>query len=164
MNINRLDLLTDFYQLTMMQAHFRAGRHNIAAVFEMFIRKNPGGNGFSIFAGLAQFVEYLENLHFDNSDINYLRGLDIFDEDFLAYLLDFKFTGDVHAMAEGSVVFPGEPLIVVRAPIIQSNFIETAMLNIINHQSLIATKSARVCHAAEGDFVMEFGLRRAQGP
>lgn len=156
-------LLTDFYQMTMMQARFKTGDYECKAVFDMFIRENPGGNGFSVFAGLEQFVEYIDNLHFDNTDIDYLRTLGHFDADFLEYLREFRFTGDIHAMDEGSLFFPNEPVVIVKAPLIQANFIETAMLNILNHQSLIATKAARVCHAAGGDDVLEFGLRRAQG-
>ncbi|MCL2854414.1 MAG: nicotinate phosphoribosyltransferase [Defluviitaleaceae bacterium] len=161
--MDKRSLLTDFYQLTMMQARFRAGDTCQNAIFDMFIRENPGGNGFSVFAGLAQFVEYIDNLGFDGEDVGYLQGLGIFDDDFLEYLREFRFTGDISAMAEGSVFFPTEPVVIVKAPLIQANFIETAMLNILNHQSLIATKAARVCHAAGDDDVLEFGLRRAQG-
>ncbi|MCL2619812.1 MAG: nicotinate phosphoribosyltransferase [Defluviitaleaceae bacterium] len=147
----------------MMQARFKAVDAGCKAVFDMFIRENPGDNGFSVFAGLEQFVEYIENLHFDGTDIDYLRGLGHFDPSFLEYLREFRFTGDIYAMAEGSVFFPTEPVVVVKAPLLQANFIETAMLNILNHQSLIATKAARVCYATNGDDVLEFGLRRAQG-
>ncbi|MCL2354094.1 MAG: nicotinate phosphoribosyltransferase [Defluviitaleaceae bacterium] len=162
--MNNKALLTDFYQLTMMQGHFKGTNPHRRAVFDMFIRENPGGNGFSIFAGLEQFVECIQNLKFTGADIDFLRTLDMFDEDFLEYLRDFAFEGDIYAMEEGSVVFPDEPLVVVHAPKMQANFIETALLNILNHQSLIATKAARVCFAANGDDVLEFGLRRAQGP
>ncbi|MCL2575214.1 MAG: nicotinate phosphoribosyltransferase [Defluviitaleaceae bacterium] len=161
--MRELSLLTDFYQLTMMQGHYLSGRADVPSVFEMFVRNNPAGGGFSVFAGLEQFVEYIENLRFNDSDITYLRGLDMFNEQFLEYLRDFKFTGDIYTLQEGSVFFPDEPVIVVKAGIAQANFIETALLNIINHQSLIATKAARVCYAA-GSNVMEFGTRRAQGP
>ncbi|MCL2236593.1 MAG: nicotinate phosphoribosyltransferase, partial [Defluviitaleaceae bacterium] len=161
--MHKHSLLTDFYQLTMMQARFLAGEAEQTAVFDMFIRENPGGNGFSVFAGLAQFVEYIDNLGFDGGDIDYLRATGGFDAKFLEYLREFSFTGDISAMAEGSIFFPGEPVITVKAPLIQGNYIETAMLNILNHQSLIATKAARVCHAADGDDVLEFGCRRAQG-
>ena len=120
--------------------------------------------GFRSAAGLAQVIDYIENLHFDSDDINYLRSLQIFDEDFLEYLSSFKFSGDIYAVPEGSLIFPREPLVKVIAPIMEAQLIETAILNIVNHQSLIATKAARVCYAAKGDGVMEFGLRRAQGP
>ncbi|MCL2396620.1 MAG: nicotinate phosphoribosyltransferase [Defluviitaleaceae bacterium] len=157
-------LLTDFYQLTMMQGYFAAGRHRQRVVFDMFYRENPSGNGFAIMAGLEQVMDYIDNLRFSDEDLAYLRTQGIFSEDFLAYLADFRFTGSIDAIPEGTVVFPGEPLVVVTAPIIEAQLIETAMLNIINHQCLIATKAARVCHAAKGDAVLEFGLRRAQGP
>jgi nicotinate phosphoribosyltransferase len=157
-------MLSDFYQFAMMQGYFRAGQGGRRAVFEMFIRENPGGSGFTIFAGLEQFVEYLQGLSFGGKDIDFLRSLEHFDEDFLEFLREFRFTGSVSAMREGSVCFPGEPLVIVDAPLIQGHFVETALLTIINHQSLIATKAARVCYAAAGDDVLEFGLRRAQGP
>ena len=122
------------------------------------------GNGFAITAGLEQVVEYIENLHFDKEDIDYLRTTGLFGEDFLEYLSTFKFTGDIYAIPEGTVIFPREPMVKVIAPIMEAQLVETAILNIINHQSLIATKAARVCYAARGDGIMEFGLRRAQGP
>ncbi|WP_337538471.1 nicotinate phosphoribosyltransferase, partial [Clostridium sp.] len=128
-----------------------------------FYRTNPGGNAFSICAGLEQVIDYVKNLHFDDADIEYLRGLGIFDEDFLEYLHNFKFSGDIYAIPEGTVVFPREPLVKVIAPIMEAQLVETAILNIINHQSLIATKTSRIVFAARGDGIMEFGLRRAQG-
>ena len=158
-----LTLLTDFYQLTMMQGYFKNKREE-KVVFDTFYRKNPSGNGFAICAGLEQVIDYIKGLHFDYDDISYLRSLKIFDDDFLNYLAGFHFTGDIYAVPEGTVVFPMEPLIKVIAPIMEAQLIETAILNIINHQSLIATKAARVCYAAKGEPVMEFGLRRAQGP
>ena len=163
MSTMNLTLLTDLYQLTMMQGYFK-NNNNDTVVFDAFYRTNPSGNGFAIAAGLEQVIDYLKNLRFSPEDIEYLRGLHIFDEDFLEYLADFKFTGSVYAIPEGTVVFPKEPLIKVIAPIMQAQLIETAILNIVNHQSLIATKAARVVYAAKGDGVMEFGLRRAQGP
>lgn len=163
MSSSNLTLLTDLYQLTMMQGYFKANNKNVA-VFDAFYRNNPSDGGYAIFAGLQQVIEYIENLHFDEDDINYLRGLGIFDEDFLEYLSTFHFTGDIYAFPEGTVMFPREPMIKVIAPIMEAQLIETAILNIVNHQSLIATKAARVCYAAQGDGVMEFGLRRAQGP
>jgi len=163
MKERNLTLLTDLYELTMMK-----GYHDIKnedrVVFDVFYRQNPSNGGYAICAGLEQVIEYIKNLHFEKDDIEYLRELEIFDEEFLKYLENFKFTGNISAIEEGTVVFPMEPLLKVEAPIQQAQLIETAILNIINHQSLIATKASRVCQAAEGDNVMEFGLRRAQGP
>ena len=130
----------------------------------MFYRENPCGNGYAVVAGLAQVIEYIENLQFLDDDLAYLRSTGVFREEFLTYLKNFKFIGTVNAVPEGTVVFPGEPLVQVIAPLAEAQIIETAILNIINHQSLIATKAARVCWAARGDKVLEFGLRRAQGP
>lgn len=162
MNTN-LTLMTDFYQLTMMQGYFKNNQNN-QVVFDLFYRTNPCGNGYAVAAGLQQAISYIEELHFSKEDIEYLRSLSIFGEDFLDYLERFRFTGDIYAVPEGTVVFPMEPLVKVIAPIMEAQLIETTLLNIINHQSLIATKAARVCQAAEGTPVMEFGLRRAQGP
>ena len=164
MEPRNLTLLTDLYELTMMQGYFREKDANETVIFDAFYRTNPDGNAFSICAGLEQVIDYVKNLHFDDADIEYLRGLGIFDEDFLEYLHNFKFSGDIYAIPEGTVVFPREPLVKVIAPIMEAQLVETAILNIINHQSLIATKTARVVFAAAGDGVMEFGLRRAQGP
>lgn len=164
MNAFNLTLLTDLYELTMMQGYFKEKHANELVVFDAFYRKNPCDNAYSICVGLDQVIDYIQNLNFSNDDISYLRNTGFFDEDFLAYLKDFKFTGDIYALAEGSVMFPREPFIKVIAPIMEAQLVETAILNIINHQSLIATKAARVCYAAGGDAVMEFGLRRAQGP
>lgn len=163
MRANNLTLLTDFYELTMMQGYFK-NPTNQTVIFDMFYRTNPCGGSFAITAGLEQMIEYIENLHFSEEDIEYLRGLHIFQEDFLDYLSTFQFTGDIYAIPEGTVVFPREPIVKVIAPIMEAQLVETAILNIINHQSLIATKAARVCYAARGDGIMEFGLRRAQGP
>lgn len=157
-------LLTDFYELTMMQGYLKSGKHKEKVIFDMFYRKNPCGNGFAICCGLEQVVEYIRNLNFSEEDIDYLRSLGTFDEDFIEYLRGFHFTGDIYAIPEGTVVFPKEPLIKVIAPVIEAQLVETAILNLVNHQSLIATKAYRVVHAAQGDGVMEFGLRRAQGP
>jgi nicotinate phosphoribosyltransferase len=164
MEKRNLTLLTDLYQLTMMQGYFENKVNNHKVVFDLFYRKNPSGSGYAICAGLQQAIEYIENLSFTKEDIDYLRGLNIFKEDFLMYLEDFRFTGDIDAIKEGTIVFPEEPLMRVEAPIFEAQFVETALLNIINHQSLIATKASRVIAAAEGDTVLEFGLRRAQGP
>ena len=164
MNQQNLTLLTDFYELTMMQGYFKEKDANETVIFDMFYRTNPCENGFAICAGLEQAIQYVKNLHFDTDDVEYLRSLGIFGEDFLNYLAHFKFSGDIYAIPEGTVVFPREPLVKVIAPIMEAQLIETALLNIINHQSLIATKTSRIVHAAQGDGVMEFGLRRAQGP
>ena len=164
MNKRNLTLLTDLYELTMMQGYHLENNVNETVIFDMFYRSNPNKNGYAICAGLDQVIDYIKNLHFDNEDIEYLRKTKLFRDDFLEYLRDFKFTGDIYAIPEGSVIFPREPLVKVIAPIMQAQLIETALLNIINHQSLIATKAARVVLAADGDGVMEFGLRRAQGP
>lgn len=164
MDRQNLTLLTDLYELTMMQGYFRHKDQNETVIFDAFYRTNPGGGGYAIAAGLEQVIQYIKELHFSDEDIRYLAGLGIFGQDFLDYLKDFRFTGDIYAIPEGSVIFPREPLIKVIAPIMQAQLIETAILNIINHQSLIATKAARVCYAARGDGIMEFGLRRAQGP
>ena len=163
MRANNLTLLTDLYELTMMQGYFK-NPTNQTVIFDMFYRTNPCGGSFAIAAGLEQMIEYIENLRFTEEDVEYLRSLNIFQENFLEYLSTFHFTGDIYAIPEGTVVFPREPLVKVIAPIMEAQLVETAILNIINHQSLIATKAARVCYAARGDGVMEFGLRRAQGP
>ena len=163
MRANNLTLLTDLYELTMMQGYFK-NPTNQTVIFDMFYRTNPCGGAFAITAGLEQMIEYIENLHFTDEDIEYLGSLNIFEDDFLEYLRNFEFTGDIYAIPEGTVVFPREPLVKVVAPIMEAQLVETAILNIINHQSLIATKAARVCYAAKGDAIMEFGLRRAQGP
>ncbi len=164
MDRQNLTLLTDLYELTMMQGYFRHKDRNVTVIFDAFYRTNPCDGGYAIAAGLEQLISYIRELHFSPQDIDYLSGLGIFEEDFLAYLADFHFSGDIYAIPEGTVVFPREPLVKVIAPIMEAQLVETAILNIINHQSLIATKSARVCHAAKGDGIMEFGLRRAQGP
>lgn len=164
MDRQNLTLLTDLYELTMMQGYFRNKDQNETVIFDAFFRNNPMGSGYSISAGLAQVIDLIKNLHFSEEDIAYLAGLNLFDKEFLDYLKDFKFTGDIYAIPEGSIMFPREPMVKVIAPIMQAQLIETAILNIVNHQSLIATKASRVCFAARGDGIMEFGLRRAQGP
>ena len=164
MDRQNLTLLTDLYELTMMQGYFKHKDQNETVIFDAFYRSNPGDGGYAVTAGLEQVIKYIKELHFSKKDIDYLGSLGIFGEDFLTYLKDFKFTGDIYAIPEGTVVFPREPLVKVIAPIMQAQLVETAILNLINHQSLIATKAARVCYAARGDGIMEFGLRRAQGP
>ena len=164
MDRQNLTLLTDLYELTMMQGYFKHKDQNKTVVFDAFFRQNPFGGGYSIMCGVEQLVKYLDELHFSSQDIEYLRSLGIFDADFLDYLADFKFHGDVYCIPEGSLIFPREPLVKVVAPIMEAQLVETAILCIINHQSLIATKSARIVHAAKGAPIMEFGLRRAQGP
>ena len=156
-------LLTDFYELTMANGYFETGMANDIAYFDMFFRKIPDDGGFAIMAGLEQMIGNLDNLQFDERDIEYLRGKKIFSEKFLDYLRNFKFECDVWAVPEGTPVFPGEPLVTVRGPVIQAQFIETIMLLTINHQSLIATKANRIVRAAQGRGVMEFGTRRAHG-
>ncbi len=158
-----LTLLTDLYEITMMQGYFKTGNRDVV-VFDMFYRDNPSEGGYAIAAGLEQVIEYIDNLQFTTDDIRYLESLGIFDDDFLKYLSTFRFSGSLFAIPEGTVIFPHEPIVKVIAPIMEAQLLETAILNIINHQSLIATKASRVCHAAKGDGVMEFGLRRAQGP
>lgn len=162
-NDRNLTMLVDFYELTMSNGYFN---HNIGdkiAYFDMFFRRVPDGGGYCIMAGVQQLMEYLSSLKFTDEDIEYLKGKNMFSDDFLEYLRNFKFSCDVWAVPEGNPVFPGEPLVTVRGPIIQAQFVETMILLTINHQTLIATKANRICRAAEGRPVMEFGSRRAQG-
>lgn len=163
MYYDNLTLLTDFYELTMMKGYFDYGSKQ-RAVFDLFFRESPSHNGYAIMAGLEQAIQYVSGLRFSDRDIDYLRSLKCFSEDFLAFLKDFKFSGDIYAIPEGTVIFPGEPLIRVNGTQLEGQLMESALLNIINHQCLIATKAARVVYAAQGDDVLEFGLRRAQGP
>ena len=163
MRASNLTLLTDLYELTMMQGYFKNPTDQIV-VFDAFYRKNPCDGGYAICCGLNDVIDYIKNLHFTYEDIQYLKSLNMFEEDFLEYLKGFHFTGDIWGIPEGTVIFPREPMLKVIAPISEAQLIETAVLNLLNHQSLIATKAARVCYAAKGDGVMEFGLRRAQGP
>ena len=160
---NNLSMLVDFYELTMSNGYFENGFGDAVVYCDMFFRKNPDKASFSITAGLQQFIEYVNTLTFTKEDIEYLRGQNIFDEKFLDYLLNFKFTGDIYAIPEGTVVFPNEPLVTVKAKIIEDQIIETMLLLYINHQSLIATKANRVVRAAAGRTVMDLGARRAQG-
>ena len=157
-------LLCDFYELTMGNGYFESGLKDKITYFDLFYRTVPDGGGFAIAAGLEQAIDYIRNLHFSEEDIDYLRGRGMFSEAFLDYLRHFKFTGDVWAMPEGTPVFPREPIMVIRAPAIQAQLLETFLLLTINHQSLIATKANRIVRAADGRVVLEFGSRRAQGP
>lgn len=157
-------MMTDLYQLTMMNNYFKLGKHEDIAVFDVFFRKNANKYvSYNIFAGLEQVIEYINNLCFKDEDIEYLRSLNIFDNGFLEYLRNMKFTGEIYSVEEGSVVFPQEPLIRVKAPLIEGQLIETAILNIINFQTLIASKTSYIINAAKGAGILEFGLRRAQG-
>ena len=158
-----LTMLCDFYELTMGNGYFQTGLADRVCYFDVFYRSVPDRGGFAIAAGLAQVVEYIENLRFDEEDIAYLRSKGCFSEEFLKYLSEFSFTGDIWAVPEGTPIFPGEPILTVRAPSIQAQFIETFVLLCLNHQCLIATKSNRIVRAAEGRPVAEFGSRRAQG-
>ena len=156
-------MLFDFYELTMGNGYFQTGLKDRICYFDVFFRNVPDGGGFAIAAGLEQVIHYIQDLHFDPEDVDYLRTKGLFSEEFLQFLLDFKFTGDIWAVPEGTPIFPREPILTVRAPAIQAQFIETYLLLALNHQSLIATKSNRIVRAAEGRAVSEFGSRRAQG-
>ena len=158
-----LTMLCDFYELTMSNGYFKCGFKDKITYFDVFYRSNPDNGGFAVVAGLEQVVQYINDLHFDEEDIAYLKDRNCFSEEFLEYLRTFKFTGDIWAVPEGTVVFPGEPLMTVRAKAIEAQFIETYILMMINHQSLIATKAARLARAAKGRPISEFGSRRAQG-
>ena len=158
-----LTMLCDYYELTMSNGYFVNGMKDKIVYFDVFYRDNPDNGGYAICAGLEQVVEYIKDLKFENEEIEYLRGRRCFSEEFLEYLKSFRFSGDIWAIPEGTVVFPGEPLMTVRAPIIEAQFIETYVLMMINHQSLIATKAARITRSAKGRPVSEFGSRRAQG-
>lgn len=159
-----LALLTDYYELTMMNGYWRSGRQQMSASFEYFFRELPPHTGFAIAAGLEQFLDLVENFRFTEDDVAYLASLGAFDDDFLRYLRDFRPTVSVDAVPEGTVVFPNEPLLRVEGPLAEAQFLETAALNALNYPTLVATKTARIRLAANGDRVMEFGLRRAQGP
>ncbi|MEE1199094.1 MAG: nicotinate phosphoribosyltransferase, partial [Christensenellales bacterium] len=162
--MRNLTMLTDLYELTMMYGYYKCGMSNKRVTFDMFYRSKGESTQYAVMAGLEQLMEYIDNLHFSDTDLQYLRSLGHFDEDFLDMLKTFRFTGDIQAVPEGTIVFSQEPLIRVTAPILEAQFIETALLTIINHQMLIATKASRVVMAAQEDNVLEFGLRRAQGP
>ena len=161
MDNRKLELVTDFYEFTMSNGYFAKNMNNVNAYFDVFFREIPDGGGYVIFAGLEQIIEYIQNLHFDEEDIIYLKSTNKFSDEFLNYLKNFKFSGDIWAVPEGTVVFPTEPLITVKAPLIEAQLLETMLLLLINHQSLIATKASRIVSAAKGRPVMEFGARRA---
>ena len=163
MDNRNLTLLTDLYQLTMMNGYFNYDKKDEIAVFDVFFRQNDMIT-YSLACGLEQVVDYVLNLHFGKEEIDYLESLGVFSKQFLDFLAGFKFSGDIYAVPEGTVVFPGEPIMTVKAPIIEAHLVETAILNMLNFQTLIATKSAKINYAAKGDVVMEFGLRRAQAP
>ena len=158
--LRNLSLVMDFYELTMSQCYFNQDK-NQEVVFDLFYRNNPDNGGLCLFCGLEQVIEYVKNLHFEKEDIEYLRSLQMFSEDFLEYLSTIRFTGDIYAIPEGTPVFPHEPLLRVKAPIIEAQLVETALLLALNHQTLIATKARRIVQASEGRAVMEFGARRA---
>ena len=158
-----LTMLTDFYELTMANGYFANGFQDTICYFDMFFRKVPDNGGFAIMAGVEQLVNYLKNLKFTDEDIEFLHSKHIFSKEFLEYLREFHFCCDVWAIPEGTPIFPGEPIVTVRGPAIQAQFVETMVLLCINHQSLIATKANRIARAAQGRAVMEFGSRRAQG-
>ncbi len=159
-----LALLTDLYELTMMAGYYKEGRGQIPVTFDYFFRSLPSHSGFAIFAGLDSLLQYLKNLHFTQDDIDYLKSLKIFDNDFLSFLKDFKLHVKVKAVEEGTLIFPFEPVVQVEGPLLEAQLVETALLNFLNYQTLIASKAACVCLAAEPDPVIEFGLRRAHGP
>ena len=156
-----LTMVMDLYELTMANGYFNDGDKTARVAFDVFYRKNPDRGGFAIFAGLEQIVEYIEDLHFSEEDVEYLRSLNTFTEDFLQYLKEFKFAGDVYAFPEGTIMYPNEPVLTVVAPLIDAQIVETAILAQVNHQSLVATKTARIVKAAEGKAVSDFGARRA---
>lgn len=161
MENRNLSLVTDFYEITMSNAYFKKNMQNTVVYFDVFFRQIPDNGGYAICAGLEQIIDYVKNLNFTDADISYLKSLNKFSDDFLNYLKDFKFSGSIWAVPEGTVVFPNEPLITVKAPIIEAQLLETTILMILNHQSLIATKSSRIVAAAKGRPIMEFGARRA---
>ncbi|MBQ5850074.1 MAG: nicotinate phosphoribosyltransferase, partial [Lachnospiraceae bacterium] len=156
-----LTMVMDLYELTMANGYFNDGDIDTRVAFDVFYRKNPDKGGFTIFAGLEQIVEYIENMHFNEADIQYLRSLNIFTDKFLDYLKEFRFKGDIYSFPEGTVMYPNEPVITVIAPLIDAQLVETAILAQINHQTLVATKTRRIVKAAGGKAVSDFGARRA---
>ncbi|MGM9664966.1 MAG: nicotinate phosphoribosyltransferase [Eubacteriales bacterium] len=164
MSDRHLTLLCDFYEMTMARGYFASGMKDKISYFDVFFRKVPDGGGYAIAAGLEQIIQYIKSIKFDDDDIEYLRSKNIFDEKFLDYLKTFRFTGDIYAVEEGTVIFPHEPILTVRAPAPEAQFVETFILLILNHQCLVATKASRIVRAADGRPVSEFGSRRAHGP
>ncbi|MEA5060171.1 MAG: nicotinate phosphoribosyltransferase [Candidatus Pelethousia sp.] len=162
--MRNLTMMTDLYQLTMMYGYYKHGMTKNEAIFDLFFRTTRPNSEYTVMAGTKSAIDYINDLHFSQEDIEYLRSLNLFDEGFLKTLLEMRFTGEIYGMPEGSLVFPYEPLLRVRAPIMEAQLVETALLTLVNHQTLIATKASRVVYAAQGDAVLEFGLRRAQGP
>lgn len=162
--MRNLTMMTDLYQLTMMYGYYNTNTHLRQAVFDLYFRRPNVNSAYAIAAGLEQVMDYIENLHFSEEDLGYLKSLNLFSREFLDLLRELRFTGDIYAVPEGTVVFPNEPMVRVKAPLMEAQLIETALLNMINHQTLIATKASRVVIAAQGSSVLEFGLRRAQGP
>ena len=156
--MRNLTMMTDLYQLTMMYGYYKEGMKENEAVFDLFFRPKEAIE-YAVMAGIESVIDYINQLHFDPEDLDYLRSLNLFDEDFISYLAGFSFTGDIYGMPEGTIVFPYEPLLRIKAPIMEAQLVETALLTLINHQTLIATKASRICYAAQGDTVLEFGLR-----
>ncbi|MBQ7476134.1 MAG: nicotinate phosphoribosyltransferase, partial [Selenomonadaceae bacterium] len=156
-----ISMMMDFYEMTMANGYFVNGGENTRVVFDVFYRRNPDNGGFAIFAGLEQIIDYVENMHFDADDVEYFRSQNVFGEDFLNYLANFKFHGDIYAFPEGTIMYPNEPFMTVIADLIDAQLVETAILSQVNHQSLIATKARRIVRSAEGRFVSDFGARRA---
>lgn len=163
MNERKLSLLMDFYELTMANGYYKDNKEHQIAVFDVFFRSIPDQGGYAVFAGLEQVIQYIQELTFDEDEISFLRSKKVFDESFLTYLSHFKFSSDVYAMEEGTPIFPKEPILIIKGPIIECQLVETMILLTINHQSLIATKGSRIVHAAQGRAVLEFGARRAHG-
>ena len=156
-----ISMMMDLYEMTMANGYFAHHETQPKVIFDIFYRKNPDEGGFAIFAGLEQMIEYVENMHFTEEDIAYFESLNLFSGEFLAYLKDFRFSGDVYAFPEGTVMYPNEPCVTVVAPLIDAQLVETALLALVNHQSLIATKTSRIVRAADGRAVSDFGARRA---
>lgn len=156
-----ISMMMDLYEMTMANGYFRKENNSRQVVFDVFYRKNPDNGGYAIFAGLEQVIEYVENLHFDGQDIEYFKSLNLFSEEFLNYLKDFHFSGDIYAFSEGTIMYPNEPIMTVIAPLIDAQLIETAILTQVNHQSLVATKARRIVKAAKGKLISDFGARRA---
>ena len=156
-----ISMMMDLYEMTMANGYFANSDTQPRVIFDIFYRKNPDGGGFAIFAGLEQILEYIENMHFTEQDIEYFASLKLFSQEFLDYLKDFRFTGDIYAFPEGTIMYPNEPCVTVVAPLIDAQLVETALLALVNHQSLIATKTSRIVRAAGNRAVSDFGARRA---